>query len=346
MKETLTAQPIQLEVFVTQQNQRNGIKRRIEINSFAALVLLAVTLAARPAIATSYISAEPIPSVEIVGDSNLDKILGIGYANLELWSNRLLNDCHIVDNVIDTLKANRAISTVKSSNTKFLVAAGGFEAITDPSYVFTIQDSGSNAVSQADVDVLSNALGYVLNQSGTAHFSPDNPKAYAFSLDYAVVTFTGTLTGEEAKEFFDFLGTIDPALWSGTFAVFTQIDFQNSSTNNSMLFLKPAATKQKLIAGLSTAASETPGATYVTLNRHGQPTTAKAGVAFPGNDWIAFPAGDEYLAIFANPSSSLLDALAALRQQHLRAVENLLNAIDNKNVKVDVYLKNQFQCPQ
>lgn len=330
---------------MTQQIHGNGMKRRIGINLFAALVLLAITLVARPITATSYISAEPIPSVDIVGDGGLDKILSIGYANLELWSNRLLNDCHIVDNVIDTLKANGAISTIKSSNTKFLVAAGGFEAVTDPSYVFTIQDSGRNAASQADVDVLSNALGYVLNQSGTAHFSPDNPKAYAFSLDYAVVTFAGTLTGEEAKGFFDYLGTIDPALWSGAFAGFTQIDFKNSSTNNSMLFLKPAASKQKLIAGLSTAASTTPGATYVTLNNNGQPTTAKAGIAFPGNDWIAFPSGDEYLAIFSNPSSGLLDALAGLRQQHLRAVANLLNAIDNKNVKVDIYLKNQFQCP-
>jgi len=331
---------------MTQQLRGSGMNSRIGINFFPVLLLLAITLAARAATATSYISAEPIPSAEIVGDSNLNKILSIGYANLELWSNRLLIDCHIVDSVIATLKTNGAISTVKSSNTKFLVAAGGFEAVTDPSYVFTIKDSGSNAVSQADVDVLSNTLGYVLNQGGTAHFSPDNPKAYVFSIDYAVVTFAGTLTGEEAKEFFEFLGTIDSALFSGTFAGFTQIDFQNSSTNNSMLFLKPAVSKQRLIAGLSTAAGETPGATYVTLNNNGQPTTAKAGVAFPGNDWIAFPGGDEYLAIFNNPSAGLLDALAALRQQHLRAVENLLNAIDNKNVKVEVYLRNQFQCPR
>ena len=46
-------------------------------------------------------------------------------------------------------------------------------------------------MSEEDVNVLDNALGYVLNQGGTAHFSPDNPKAYAFSLDYAVVTFAG-----------------------------------------------------------------------------------------------------------------------------------------------------------
>jgi hypothetical protein len=269
-------------------------------------------------------------------------ILSVGYPNLELWSNRLLNDCHIVQNVIDVLTSHGAISTVNSTNTRFAVAAGGFESVTDPSYVFTVQDSGPNAVSAADVDVLDNALGYVLNQSGTAHFNPDNSRAYDFSLDYAVVTFAGTLTGVRAKEFFDYLGTIDAALWSGQFAGFTQIAFHNSPANNSLLFLKPATTKQQFITGLSTAAGTTPGATYVTVNNNGQPTTAKAGISFPGNDWIAFPNGDQYLAKLGNASPQLRSALADLRQQHLQAVANLLNAIEKG--KVDLYLNNQFRC--
>jgi len=245
--------------------------------------------------------------------------------------------------VIDTLASNGAISTVNPGNTRFLVAAGGFEAITNPSYVFTVQDSGPNAVSAMDIDVLDNALGYVLSQGGTAHFSPDNAKAYDLSLDYAVVTFAGALSGAQAKGFFDYLGTIDPALWSGMFAGFTQIDFQAAPTNNSMLFLKPATTKQQFITGLSAAASTSPGVTYVTLNNHNQPTTAKAGVAFPGNDWIAFPDGSQYLAKLGNPSPQLLNQLAALRQRHLQAVANLLDAIEKG--QVTVYLKNQFKCP-
>jgi hypothetical protein len=312
------------------------------IHPFVALVLLAIALVGRPATATSFISAEPIPSVKMVGDTGLKKIRTMRYANLELWSNRLLNECHLIDKVIDALKANGAISTVKSSNTKFVVAAGGFEGVTNPSYVFTIQDSGGKAVSQADVNVLSNALGYVLNQSRTAHFSTDNAKAYAFSLDYVVVTFAGTLTGEEANKFFKYLGTIDSALWSGMFAGFTQIDFENSSMNNSMLFLKPAVSQQKLITGLSMAVNHTPGAIYVTVDNNHKPTTAKAGIAFPGNDWIAFPCGDEYLAKLDSPSADLLAALAGLRQQHLRAVKNLLHAIDSN--KVDVYLNHEFEC--
>ena len=126
-------------------------------------------------------------------------------------------------------------------------------------------------------------------------------------------------------------------------AGFTQIDFLGSPTNNSMLFLKPATTKQEFITGLSTAASTTQGATYVTLNNHGQPTTAKAGIAFPGNDWIAFHAGDQYLAKLGNPSPQLLSALAGLRQRHLQAVADLLDAIEKG--KVNLYLNNQFRCP-
>jgi hypothetical protein len=316
---------------------------RSKILRLATIVLLAITLCAQPATATTYISVEPIPSRDVVGQNALDRILTVGYPNLELWSNRLLNDCGIVQNVIDALASNGAISTVNSGNTRFLIAAGGFESVTNPTYVFTVQDSGPNAVSAVDIDVLDNALGYVLNQGGTAHFSLDDAKAYDFSLDYAVVTFAGALSGLQAKGFFDYLGSIDPALWSGALAGFTQIDFNGAPTNNSLLFLKPAMTKHRFITGLSAAANGAPRATYVTLNNHLQPTTVKAGVAFPGNDWIAFPNGDQYLAKLGNPSPQLLNELAALRQQHLQAVASLLNAIDSG--KVNIYLKNQFRCP-
>src|SRR6185503_1894666 len=124
----------------------------------------------------------------------------------------------------------------------------------------TIRDSGVNPASGSDVDVLDNALGYVLNQEGTAHFSPDNFKAYAFALDYAVVTLPGALDGADAKAFFEHLGTIDAALFSGQFAGFTQIAFQGSPLNNSLLFLKPAASKNRFISGLSAAADTTPSA--------------------------------------------------------------------------------------
>lgn len=310
---------------------------------FAALILLIATVAAYPLTATTFLSSEPIPTGDVIGQSALAAIESIGYPNLERWSNRLLADCDTVQNVVDALTAHGAISTVNATNTNVRVAAGGFEGVTNPSFVFKIQDAGAGAASEADVSVLSNALGFVLSQGGTAHFSPGNARAYDFSLDYAVVSFTGTLTGLEAKSFFEYLGTIDAELFSGLFAGFTQIAFGASANDNSMLFLKPAASKHQFISGLSTAASTTSGATYVTVKNNGAPTTGKAGISFPENDWVAFPAGSEYLSRLGNPSAQLLAELAAQRLQHLDAVANLLEAIRDGNVTD--YLNSQFSCP-
>jgi len=302
-----------------------------------------LAVGAKAVSATSYISVEPVPNVDVIGQANLNSLRGIGYANLELWSQRLLNECGAVDDVIGALTANGAITTITATNTRFTVAAGGFEGATNPSFVFTVRDAGANSASQADVNVLSNALGYVQSQGGTVHFSPDNAKAYAFALDYAVVTFSGSLSGQQAGAFFEHLGTIDPALFSGTFAGFTQINFGSSLTNNSMLFLQPAVSKNRFISGLFAAASDDLRATYAPLKSNGAPTTARAGIAFPENDWVTFPTGDQYLAnIPASPQ--LLSELAALRLRHLVAVANLLDAIARD--RVDQYLNHQFSCPE
>ena len=302
-----------------------------------------LAVGAKAVSATSYISVEPVPNVDVIGQANLNSLRGIGYANLELWSQRLLNECGAVDNVIGALTANGAITTITATNTRFTVAAGGFEGATNPSFVFTVRDAGANSASQADVNVLSNALGYVQSQGGTVHFSPDNARAYAFALDYAVVTFSGSLSGQQAGAFFEHLGTIDPALFSGTFAGFTQINVGSSLTNNSMLFLQPAVSKNRFISGLFAAASDDLRATYAPLKSNGAPTTARAGIAFPENDWVTFPTGDQYLANIP-ASSQLLSELAALRLKHLVAVANLLDAIARD--RVDQYLNHQFSCPE
>ena len=304
---------------------------------FVAFLLLS----AQTASATTYLSVEPVPNKDVVGENELAAIRGIGYANLERWSQLLLDECRLVDSVIDALSANAAISSVTVTNTRVVVAAGGFEGGTNPSFVFTMQDSGRRPVTQADVNVLSNALGYVLNQGGTAHFSPDNFRAYAFPLDYAVVTFPGALSGSGAQSFFEHVGIFDPALFSGQFAGFTQIDLAGSTTNNSMLFLQPAVSKNRFVAGLFAAATDV-DASYSPLKNNGEPTTARAGVAFPGNDWLAFPDGDQYLANVGG-SAQLLSELATLRQRHLSAVLSLLDAINRD--RVDVYLAARFKCP-
>jgi hypothetical protein len=306
------------------------------------LVAFLLLLCPHTASAITYMSIETVPHRDVVGEDDVVTIRSIGYANLERWSQRLLGECRVVDSVIDALTANATISSVTSTNTRVVVAAGGFEGGTNPSFVFTAEDSGAGSVTEADVDVLGNALGYVLSQGSTAHFSPDNFKAYAFPLDYILVTFSGILTGEEAQAFFAHLGTIDEALFSGLFAGFTQIDLPGSLTNNSMLFLQPAVSKRRFISGLSTAVEDDPRASYSPLKNNGAPTTARAGVAFPENDWLTFPDGNQYLANVGG-SAQLLSELAALRQRHLVAVAALLEAVEED--RVEEYLATQFTCP-
>jgi hypothetical protein len=317
-------------------SQRLFVKNR-------CICIATLIASAFPAAAQTYISAEPIPSGTVVGADNLAAIEKLGYSSLAVWSQQLLGQCKIVDNVIGTLSAHRAISTVSQANTRFKVAAGGFQGVTDPSYVFAMQDSGPVAVSQSDVFVLNNALGYALNQDGTAQFSlqynPANP--YVFSIPYAVVSFDPNLTGQQAQSFFNYLGTIDAALWSGPNAGFTQVPLNPFGNDKSMLFLIGSTSTAEFESGLYQAAITTRGATYSPDN-HGNPDVATAGAAFPGNDWGAFPAGDEYVANLPNLPGLVTD-LEALRQAHLRAVSNLVAAIGKGNV--DDYLQNQFKCP-
>ncbi len=310
--------------------------------TIGGLVSFLLLLCSHTVSAITYMSIETVPNRDVVGEDDVVAIRSIGYANLERWSQRLLDECRVVDSVIDALTANAAISSVTSTNTRVIVAAGGFEGGTNPSFVFTVKDSGAASVTEADVNVLGNALGYVLSQGSTAHFSPDNFKAYAFPLDYILVTFSGTLTGDEAQAFFAHLDTIDEALFSGLFAGFTQVDLPGSSTNNSMLFLQPAVSKRRFISGLSAAVADEPRASYSPLKNNGAPTTARAGVAFPENDWHASPEGNQYLENIGG-SDQLRIELAALRERHLRAVARLLEAIESDDV--EEYLAAQFTCP-
>ena len=171
----------------------------VTTRAIGCLVVFLMLVWPHTASAVTYMSIETVPNRDVVGEDVVVTIRSIGYANLERWSQRLLGECRVVDSVIDKLTANGAISSVTSTNTRVVVAAGGFEGGTNPSFVLTVKDSGAGSVSEADVDVIGNALGYVLSQGSTAHFSPDNFKAYAFPLDYILVTFSGPLSGAERK---------------------------------------------------------------------------------------------------------------------------------------------------
>ena len=80
--------------------------------------------------ATTYMSVEPVPNRDVVGDNNLALIRGIGYNRLEQWSQRLLSECLAVDSVIDALSAHGAITSVTATNTRVLSKDGKTLTIT------------------------------------------------------------------------------------------------------------------------------------------------------------------------------------------------------------------------
>ena len=109
-----------------------------------------------------------------------------------------------------------------------------------------------------------------------------------------------------------------------------------------MLFLQPAASKRRFISGLSAAVEDLPRASYSPLKNNGAPTTARAGVAFPENDWLTFREGEQYLANIGG-IPQLGSDLAVLRLRHLDAVARLVEAIEEGGV--EEYLATQFTCP-
>ena len=110
-----------------------------------------------------------------------------------------------------------------------------------------------------------------------------------------------------------------------------------------MLFLIGNVSKKEFVTGVYQAVTTTPNTTYSPLRKDGAPTTATAGAAFPVNDWKTYPDGQGYLSNLVNPSPRLLNELAVLRQKHLQAVTDLLEAINNGALAS--YLGDQFKCP-
>ena len=140
---------------------RSCHRPRVHLSTCVMVSLM--VLAGLPAGAVTYLSVEPIPNQDVVGEQALDNLLGLEPEVRERWA-ELLAGCGMVQGVLDALASDGTITTVNGTNTIFGVAAGGFEGQTNPTYVFTFVDGNVNAVSTADVETVANALGYVLSQ--------------------------------------------------------------------------------------------------------------------------------------------------------------------------------------
>ena len=137
------------------------------------------------ALASTYGSVEPIATPDVI-DTGLLKAQRLDVR--AAFAERLLQ-CGIVDEVIAVLVSTRSITTINGLNTHIEVGAGGFFGETNPSYVFTIIDSGPNAASHADIKVLTDSLGYVLSQGSAFLLDVDQPASFDFPANYVVLNF-------------------------------------------------------------------------------------------------------------------------------------------------------------
>jgi hypothetical protein len=67
--------------------------------------------------------------------------------------------------------------------------------------------------------------------------------------------------------------------------------------------------------------ADEPRASYSPLKNNGAPTTARAGVAFPENDWHTFPDGDQYLATGFPVACATSGYCGAIKELHYLCVK-------------------------
>ena len=279
-------------------------------------------------------SVEPIATPVVIDTAPLrDQSLGVR----EAFARRLLQ-CGIIDQVIAALSTNGSVSTINGLNTRFEVGAGGFAGATNPSYVYTVADSGPNAASHTDIKVLTESLGYVMSQGSAFLLDADNAANFDFPAHYVVLNFPTPPTMQRSAALFEAVGRIDPELFETDTSGYTQY-------GRAYLSLQSAVPDAQFIAGYVQAAALFEIEYTPIVN--GAPALFLGGAAFPGNDWTASPNGEEYLARIPARSHS---ALARLRAAHLRFTQQALRILghgDNGDSQGDQGLRrrmSQLQC--
>jgi len=262
--------------------------------------------------ANKFGSVEPIANPDVIDTTLLrDQPLRVR----EAFATRLLQ-CGIVKDVEEALTSTGAISTINDLNTHFAVGAGGFAGATNPAFVYTVMDDGPNAASAADVRVLTDSLGYVLSQGSAFLLDADDPTAFDFPANYVVLNFAAPPPIARSAALFRTVGQIDPELFETDTSGYTQY-------GRAYLSLQSAVPDAQFIAGYAQAALRF-GVEY-TPTVNGTPGLFTGGAAFPGNDWVVSPHGEEYLLRIPAQSHR---ALSRIRAFHLRATMEVLRKLD------------------
>jgi hypothetical protein len=281
-------------------------------------VLLFKTLVVWLVVAGSALANNTYGSVEPFANSAVIDITPLrsqAMAVREAFAARLLQ-CGVVDDVIDALSKKGSLTTINGLNTRFEVGAGGFAGSTNPSYVFTISDSGPNAASHADISVLTDSLGYVLSQGSAFLLDADDRRSFDFPANYVVLNFATPPSIQQSATLFQTVGKIDPELFETDSSGYTQF-------GRAYLSLQSFVPNQQFIAGYVAAAAAF-GVEYTPIVG-GAPAMFRGGAAFPGNDWVENAGGEDYLARIPAISHQ---ALTKLRDAHLRFTRNALDKIN------------------
>ena len=264
-------------------------------------------------LANTYGSVEPVANTAVIDTNPLrDKSLDVR----EAFAARLLQ-CGIVDDVIAVLSATKSITTINGLNTHVEVGAGGFFGETNPSFVYTVIDSGPNAASLADVARLTDGLGYVLSQGSAFLLDADSPDSFDFPANYVVLNFATPPPLHRSAALFETVGEIDDQLFATDSSGYTQF-------GRAYLSLQSFVPDDRFIAGYTEAAAVF-GVEYTPIVG-GVPSLFQGGAAFPGNDWVASPRGEEYLSRLPAASHH---ALRSLRLAHLRFTRDALQLLEH-----------------
>lgn len=263
----------------------------------------------------TYGSVEPVPNPAVI---DTRPIRDLSLSTRETLADRIFA-CGVVDDVIDTLTETGAISTIDDSNSLFDVSAGGFAGSTSPAVVYTVVDSGPDAASLKDIEVLTNSLGYVFSQGSGFLLDADNPSSFGFPANYAVMQFDAEPTIEESAALFETVGAIDPELFETFTSGYTQY-------GTAYLTLQSAVPDQQFIDGY-VAAAEAFGVEYQPVVG-GVPALFTGGADFPFNDWSSDTEGEGYLSRI--PAAGH-EALGEIRDGQLAMIEHALRITQRGN---------------
>jgi hypothetical protein len=272
---------------------------------------LSVSYSARPALAETVASVEPTASTAVV---NIEPFLEQDLRVRAAFAQRLL-ECGIVKDVERVLTREHVTTTVSDRNTRFRLSAGGFAGTTNPTYAFTFTDTGPNAVSHADLQLLTDSLGFAMSQDSVFLLDEDNPASFEFPANFVVLEFRHTPSLEASAELFETVGRIDPALFETDTSGYTQV-------GRSYISLQSDVPDAEFIAGYVQAARER-HVEYTPII-DGEPSLFEGGAGFPGNDWVGHPQGEDYLSRIPG---RVHEALRRIRDVHLSFTRRALRAI-------------------